>query len=116
LLSNAAKFTSNGLIAVTAERDLSGGQEWLTIAVSDTGPGIAPEDLPRIFTPFSQVDGSSTREKGGLGLGLSVARRVAHTMGGDVTVASQVGAGSTFTIRVPMRVTHARTSAQAAAA
>jgi len=104
LLSNAVKFTSQGLIAVTAERDFSGGQEWLTIAVSDTGVGIAEADLARIFTPFSQIDSSTTRAKGGLGLGLSVARRMAQTIGGDVTATSQLGGGSTFTVRVPMRL------------
>ena len=114
LLSNAAKFTQNGLIAVTAERDLSGGQEWLTIAVSDTGNGIAAEDLPRIFSPFTQLEGSRTRAKGGLGLGLSVAKRMANTMGGDVTATSQPGVGSTFTVRVPLRIAHGRAQAVAA--
>ncbi len=114
LLSNAAKFTQNGLIAVTAERDLSGGQEWLTIAVSDTGIGIAAEDLPRVFSPFTQLEGSRTRAKGGLGLGLSVAKRMANTMGGDVTVTSQPSAGSTFTVRVPLRIAHGRAQAVAA--
>jgi len=104
LLSNAVKYTQNGLVAVTAERDLSGGQEWLSISVSDTGAGIAAEDLPRVFSPFTQLEGARTRAKGGLGLGLSVAKRMANTMGGDVTATSQLGAGSTFTVRVPMRV------------
>jgi signal transduction histidine kinase len=115
LLSNAAKFTQNGLIAVTAERDLSGGQEWLTIAVSDTGAGISAGDLPRIFSPFTQLESARTRANGGLGLGLSVARRMANTMGGDVTATSQLGAGSTFTVRVPLRIAHAPLAAQAAA-
>jgi len=114
LVSNAVKFTQDGLIAITAERDLSGGQEWLSIGISDTGPGIAAADLPRIFSPFTQLEGARTRAKGGLGLGLSVAKRMANTMGGDVTATSQLGAGSTFTVRVPLRVAHAR-MAQAAA-
>jgi signal transduction histidine kinase len=116
LLSNAAKFTQNGLIAITAERELSAGQEWLTIAVSDTGVGVAAEDLPRIFSPFTQLEASRTRAQGGLGLGLSVAKRMANTMGGDVSATSQRGAGSTFTVRVPLRIAHARAAAQAAAA
>ncbi len=116
LLANAAKFTQNGLIAVTAERDLSGGQEWLSISVSDTGIGIAAEDLPRIFSPFTQLESARTRANGGLGLGLSVAKRMANTMGGDVTATSQVGAGSTFTVRVPLRIAHALPGARAAAA
>lgn len=115
LLSNAAKFTADGLIAVSAERDFSGGQEWLSIAVSDTGAGIGEADLPRIFTPFSQIDASATRAKGGLGLGLSVARRMAQTLGGDVTATSQIGVGSTFTVRVPLRIAHAAPAARAAA-
>jgi len=114
LLSNAAKFTANGLIAVSAEREHSAGEEWLTIAVSDTGVGISAPDLPRVFSPFSQLDASATRAKGGLGLGLSVARRQAQTLGGDVTATSQVGVGSTFTIRVPMRLAQARAARAAA--
>jgi len=116
LLSNAVKFTQSGLIAVTAERELSAGQEWLTIAVSDTGVGIAAEDLSRVFSPFTQLAAAHTRASGGLGLGLSVAKRMANTMGGDVGATSQAGAGSTFTIRVPLRIAHARAAQQAAAA
>jgi signal transduction histidine kinase len=107
LLSNATKFTQNGLIAVNADRDLSAGQEWLTISVSDTGIGVSAEDLPRIFSPFTQLEAAHTRAQGGLGLGLSVAKRMANTLGGDVSATSQLGAGSTFTVRVPMRVLHA---------
>lgn len=103
ILSNAAKFTSNGLIAVTAEHEHD-GRDWLTIAVSDTGVGIAPGDLERVFMPFTQLDGTSTREKGGMGLGLSIAQRMAHTLGGEVKAASEPGVGSTFTVRTPLRL------------
>lgn len=116
LLSNAVKFTQDGLIAVTAEREASAGQEWLAIAVSDTGAGVAEADLARIFSPFTQVELAHTRAKGGLGLGLSVAKRMANTMGGDVTATSQIGVGSTFTIRVPIRVAAAAGAGQAVAA
>ncbi|MEZ6023839.1 MAG: HAMP domain-containing sensor histidine kinase [Hyphomonadaceae bacterium] len=99
LLSNAVKFTEGGLVAVTAEREDLDGREWLALAVSDTGLGIAPEDLPRVFMPFTQLDSTATRAKGGMGLGLSIALRLAHTLGGDLTATSQPGAGSTFTLR-----------------
>jgi signal transduction histidine kinase len=104
LVSNAVKFTENGLIAVTAEREYEDGREWLALAISDTGIGIANEDLHRVFMPFSQIDSSATRAKGGMGLGLSIALRMAHTLGGDVKATSEPGAGSTFTLRVPLRL------------
>jgi signal transduction histidine kinase len=104
LLSNAVKFTANGLIAVTAEREEREGRHWLVIAVSDTGVGIAAADLPRVFMPFTQIDASATRARGGMGLGLSIAQRLAHALGGELRAASELGAGSTFTLRVPMRL------------
>lgn len=102
LVSNAVKFTENGLIGVSADCE-AGQQAWLRITVSDTGCGIATEDLDRIFTAFTQVDSSSTRSSGGMGLGLSVAQRLARRLGGDVTATSEVGLGSTFTLRLPLR-------------
>jgi signal transduction histidine kinase len=113
LLSNAAKFTSNGLIAVSAECEQL-DEDMLVLSVSDTGVGIAASDMPKLFKPFTQLDGSATREKGGMGLGLSIAQRMAHTLGGAVTVTSEPGAGSTFTIRVPLKL--ARLPAARAAA
>lgn len=104
LLSNAVKFTSDGLIAVTAEREYVDNREWLVIAVSDTGCGIGADDMAKIFKPFTQADGAKTRTKGGMGLGLSIAQRMAHILGGDVIARSEVGAGSTFTLRVPQRL------------
>jgi adenylate cyclase len=99
LLANAAKFTKAGSIAVRAQhRD---GE--LTIAVSDTGIGIPAEALGLIFEEFSQVDNSSTRKYGGTGLGLAISRRLARLMGGDITVESAVGIGSTFTVWLPLR-------------
>lgn len=116
LLSNAVKFTSGGLIAISAERECSAGRDLLTITVSDTGVGIAAADLERIFTPFSQADQTSTRAKGGLGLGLSMAKRMANTLGGDIVVSSQPGVGSTFAIRIPLRLTACIPAAQLVAA
>ena len=104
LLANAVKFTADGLIAVSAECDTSLGEEWLCIAVSDTGCGIAEERLADIFTPFSQADGTLSRAKGGIGLGLAIARRMARSLGGDISVTSTSGSGSTFTLRTPLRV------------
>lgn len=106
LLSNAVKFTSNGLIAVSADHEHI-EHEVLVISVSDTGAGIGADDLPKLFKAFTQLDSTATREKGGMGLGLSIAQRMAGTLGGEVRVTSEVGAGSTFTVRVPLRLTPA---------
>jgi signal transduction histidine kinase len=103
LLSNAVKFTANGLIAVTVERE-PGESDLLVIAVSDTGVGIQAADLPKLFKPFAQLDNTATREKGGMGLGLSIAQRMVQTLGGEVSVVSAPGSGSTFTIRIPQRL------------
>jgi signal transduction histidine kinase len=106
LMSNAVKFTANGLIAVTVEgeSDDQDDQDYLVIAVSDTGVGIAAADMSKLFKPFSQLDSTATREKGGMGLGLSVAQRMAVALGGAVRAASELGSGSTFTIRIPMKL------------
>jgi signal transduction histidine kinase len=114
LVSNAVKFTSNGLIAITAERDVLDGRDMLVVAVSDTGIGIANEHLARIFQPFTQIEDATTRTKGGMGLGLSIAQRMANTLGGDIVATSELGVGSTFTLRVPLRLQTA-TPARAAA-
>jgi signal transduction histidine kinase len=99
LLSNAAKFTERGAIRLKAEA--ANGS--VAIAVADTGIGIPPDKLEMIFEEFEQVDASSTRARGGTGLGLAIARRLARLMGGDVGVRSVVGAGSTFTLTLPLR-------------
>ena len=114
LMSNAVKFTSNGLIAVTADYEFV-EREVLVLSVSDTGVGISADDVPKLFKAFTQLDGSSTREKGGLGLGLSIAQRMAKTLGGEVTVTSERGNGSTFVVRVPLRLTATTPAARAAA-
>ncbi|MGD9965131.1 MAG: sensor histidine kinase [Hyphomonadaceae bacterium] len=113
LLSNAVKFTSEGLIAVTADHEHS-DREMLVLSVSDTGAGIAAADMSKLFKPFVQLDSTATRVKGGMGLGLSIAQRMANTLGGAVTVTSERGVGSTFVVRVPMKLTVAGTIRAAA--
>jgi CheY-like chemotaxis protein/HPt (histidine-containing phosphotransfer) domain-containing protein len=99
LLSNAVKFTERGGIVVCAgTAPLGGGLTRVTLAVIDTGIGLDAEQLARLFEPFSQADSSTTRRYGGTGLGLSIVRRLAQSMGGDVTVDSVPGEGSTFTV------------------
>ena len=98
LLSNACKFTDKGTIVLDVKR-VDG---WATFAVSDTGIGMTPEQLGRIFQPFVQADSSTSRKYGGTGLGLTLTRKFCEMMGGSVDVTSAPGAGSTFTIRLPL--------------
>jgi PAS domain S-box-containing protein len=100
-LSNAIKFTTAGEIQTSVEAVADGN---LLFAVTDTGPGIPPEAQKKLFRPFSQVDGSSTRRNGGAGLGLAIARRLAELMGGSVGVISAPGHGSTFWLRLPLEI------------
>jgi len=101
LLSNAIKFTTNGSIRLQVTRAAADPADWLHFAVIDTGIGITPEQQSRLFQPFSQADVSTTRKYGGTGLGLSLSRELCHLMGGDITVASESGVGSTFTAHLP---------------
>ena len=105
LLSNAVKFTDRGDVdyVVRGER-LSDHRVRFDFAVTDSGAGISPDDLARLFQPFTQVDDSSTRRFGGTGLGLTIARRMANIMDGEIAVTSTVGAGSTFTFSVETEV------------
>jgi signal transduction histidine kinase/DNA-binding response OmpR family regulator len=104
LLSNATKFTERGKVTVLVQRTHSGAAEWVTMSVADTGIGMTPEQLSRLFQEFVQADASTTRRYGGTGLGLAISRRFCQMMGGDITVESEVGRGSTFTIRLPAEV------------
>jgi signal transduction histidine kinase len=99
LLSNAAKFTEHGTVRVKAQAN----GESFAVAVADTGIGIAPDKLEHVFEEFAQADASSTRVYGGTGLGLTIARRLARLMGGDISVQSAPGKGSTFTLTLPVR-------------
>ena len=100
LLGNALKFTDAGHVSLELHREAE--QAWFRIV--DTGPGIPAAHLGRIFDPFTQVDQSLTRTKGGTGLGLPVSRRLASLLGGDLSVESTVGAGTVFTLRLPLDV------------
>jgi PAS domain S-box-containing protein len=102
LLSNAGKFTSNGNIIVGANRESVDGREMLAIDVSDTGIGITPEQLSRLFKPFMQADSATTRKYGGTGLGLAISRRLCEMMGGTLEAQSEAGRGTTFTVRIPV--------------
>jgi signal transduction histidine kinase len=104
VLSNAAKFTSAGDVTLAVRRLVEDGREWIAFEVRDTGVGIDPADLSKLFHVFSQVDQSSTRSHGGTGLGLAISLRLCQLMGGDVLVRSARGKGSTFTVKVPAAV------------
>ncbi|HET7874514.1 MAG TPA: HAMP domain-containing sensor histidine kinase, partial [Methylomirabilota bacterium] len=100
LVGNAIKFTEAGEVGLEAR--VSGGA--FLVSVSDTGPGIAPQDQERIFEEFQQVDASNTRKKGGTGLGLGITKRIIELHGGRIWVESAVGKGSTFSFTLPVRV------------
>ncbi|MCD4524325.1 response regulator [Nocardioides sp. cx-173] len=107
LLGNAVKFTDAGEVLLTvsaAEGDPGDGRRMLAFAVGDTGIGIPPERMGRLFRPFSQVDSSTTRTHGGTGLGLAISLRLAEAMGGRLEVSSILGGGSTFTLVAPFRL------------
>src|SRR5208337_1238775 len=101
LLSNANKFTDHGKITIDARQGQEDGHDWVTIGVTDTGIGMTAEQMGRLFQEFSQADASTTRKYGGTGLGLAISKRFCQMMGGDITVESAPGRGSTFTIRLP---------------
>ncbi|MCZ8123207.1 MAG: ATP-binding protein [Magnetospirillum sp.] len=114
LIGNAVKFTERGGVAATLSRD----GDSLVFAISDTGIGIAADALPRLFDRFSQADETISRRFGGTGLGLAIVRELAQAMGGDIAVVSELGKGSTFSMRLPVRAASARPtqSAEPAAA
>jgi signal transduction histidine kinase/CheY-like chemotaxis protein len=101
LASNANKFTENGTVTIAARPQHVDGRECITIAVTDTGIGMAEGQMGRLFQEFSQADASTTRKYGGTGLGLAISRHFCRLMGGDITVESKPAEGSSFTIRLP---------------
>ncbi|MBA2670824.1 MAG: hypothetical protein H0U67_10670 [Gemmatimonadetes bacterium] len=102
LLSNAAKFTERGTITVTCRRESSSdGNSWIMLSVSDTGIGMTREQIALLFQKFQQLDTSFTRRHGGTGLGLAISQLLCRLMGGEVTVQSEPGRGSTFAVRLP---------------
>ena len=104
LLSNACKFTKQGDVKLKARRVVDRGN-WIELAVADSGIGMTPEQQAKLFEEFTQADASTAQRFGGTGLGLAITRKLARMMGGDVTVASEPGKGSVFTVRLLVRET-----------
>lgn len=102
LLSNAVKFTESGQIRLTASALEKSGEHWMTVTVSDTGIGIPETEFETIFQPFHQVDGAKSRKFAGTGLGLSISRNFSEALGGEISVESQPGSGSVFTVNLPL--------------
>jgi len=101
LLSNAGKFTQGGVLYLDVRDAQRDGNRWLEFDVTDSGIGMTPAQLERLFTPFTQADPTTTRRYGGTGLGLAISRRLCALMGGDILVASEAGKGSRFTVVLP---------------
>jgi signal transduction histidine kinase len=101
LVSNANKFTEKGTVTIAAHEGKENCHEWVTLAVADTGIGMTTEQIGKLFQEFSQASSATASKYGGTGLGLAISKRFCQMMGGDITVTSEVGRGSTFTIRLP---------------
>ena len=112
LISNAAKFTQNGVIHLSIKTENRRGVDWIFLKVTDTGIGMSPEQLGRLFQAFAQADSSVTSKYGGTGLGLAISRHFSHMMGGDITVESELGKGTTFTVELPRTVLLSKQSEQ----
>lgn len=104
LLSNACKFTQRGIIALRVARESVDDGHWINFRISDAGIGMSPEQASKLFQAFTQADTSTTRKYGGTGLGLAISQNFCHMMGGEITVQSALGQGSTFTVRLPAEV------------
>ena len=104
LLSNASKFTEKGTITLKAEPVFKDGARWIAFRVADTGIGMTPEQLDKLFQPFVQADSSTSRKYGGTGLGMTITQLFVKMMGGEMSVASEPGAGTTFTVLLPTEV------------
>jgi|HubBroStandDraft_1064217.scaffolds.fasta_scaffold00404_6 PAS domain S-box-containing protein len=104
LLSNACKFTERGIVRLEAKRVRGANANWVEFRVTDTGIGMSQEQIDRLYRPFMQADASTTRKYGGTGLGLAISRRLCQMMGGSLSVESQLGHGSAFTVRLPGEV------------
>jgi signal transduction histidine kinase len=101
LTSNANKFTEKGSVSIDARQRAENGRDWITISVTDTGIGMTPEQMGKLFQEFSQATSTTASKYGGTGLGLVISKRFCQMMGGDITVESEPGRGSTFTVRLP---------------
>lgn len=104
LLSNALKFTENGTVRLSATREMGSNSDWVYLCVADTGIGMSVEQQQCLFEVFNQGDASTTRKYGGTGLGLAISRRFCQMMGGDITVESELGVGSTFTVHLKAKI------------
>lgn len=104
ILSNACKFTENGVITLEVWRQPIGDKDWITFRVTDTGIGMTPEQLGKLFQAFVQADASTTRRYGGTGLGLHITKRLCQMMGGDISVASEYHKGTSFTFQLPAEI------------
>gem|GEM_PF-4005564 len=102
LLGNAAKFTQNGNVTLNVSREIANDDQWVVFSVQDTGIGMTEEQQNKVFDTFTQADESTTRRYGGTGLGLAISKKTCRLLGGDITVTSKVGEGSTFSIRIPL--------------
>lgn len=104
LIGNAVKFTDQGTVTLTVEQERCEGETlWLRFSVADTGIGMSPETISRLFTPFTQGDSSISRLYGGTGLGLAICQRMTELMGGTISVESTLGAGSCFNVQLPLQ-------------
>ena len=108
LLSNACKFTDHGTVSLAVAREPNETGDRVAFAVRDTGIGMTPDQMAKLFQEFSQADAATTRKYGGTGLGLALSQRLCRMMGGDISVQSEPGAGSTFTIYLPANVVDTR--------
>jgi CheY-like chemotaxis protein len=108
LLSNASKFTERGTITLRVDRESANGSGWVSFSVSDTGIGMTPEQTSKLFQAFTQADTSTTRKYGGTGLGLAISQKFCHLMGGEITLSSTPGEGSTFTVKLPAIVAESK--------
>jgi signal transduction histidine kinase len=109
-MSNANKFTERGTIGIDVQQNQGNGGDWITLAVTDTGIGMTTEQMGKLFQEFSQASSSTASKYGGTGLGLVISKRFCQMMGGDISVESAPGHGSTFTIRVPRIVEVGKTT------
>jgi CheY-like chemotaxis protein len=104
ILSNAGKFTHNGIITLAVEVAVEQAAEWVVFRVSDTGIGMTPTQIAKLFSPFIQADGYVASKYGGTGLGLAISRPFCRMMGGDITVESEIGKGTTVVVKLPRKV------------
>jgi GAF domain-containing protein len=101
LMSNANKFTEKGTVTIAAHQEQENGRDWITLSVADTGIGMTADQMGKLFQEFSQASSKTASKYGGTGLGLVISRKFCQMMGGDITVASEPGKGSVFTVRLP---------------